>query len=103
MGYFQGSNLFPKPLEAEEEAEYIDLFHSGGDNERENARNILIEHNLRLVAHIAKKYSSPVMPPDDLISVGTIGLIKAISTFRPDKGNRLGTYAVRCIENAILS
>lgn len=102
MGYPQGSNLFPKPLEAEEEAKYIDLFYNGNDKEREEARNILIEHNLRLVAHISKKYASAVMPSDDLISVGTIGLIKAISTFKPDKGNRLGTYAVRCIENEML-
>lgn len=102
MGYPQGSNLFPKPLDAEEEAKYIELFYNGNEKEREEARNILIEHNLRLVAHISKKYASAIMPSDDLISVGTIGLIKAISTFKPDKGNRLGTYAVRCIENEML-
>ena len=103
MGYSHSSNLFPKPLEAEEEAEYIELLYNGDEKQKEDARNILIEHNLRLVAHIAKKYASASIPADDLISVGTIGLIKAISTFRAEKGNRLGTYAVRCIENAILS
>ena len=103
MGYSHSSNLFPKPLEAEEEAEYIELLYNGDEKQKEDARNILIEHNLRLVAHIAKKYASASIPADDLISVGTIGLIKAISTFRAEKGNRLGTYAVHCIENAILS
>ena len=102
MGYSQGSNLFPKPLKAEEEANYIEAFYNGDEKQKEEARNVLIEHNLRLVAHIAKKYASPAMPADDLISVGTIGLIKAISTFKADKGNRLGTYAVRCIENEML-
>ena len=100
MGYSHSSNLFPKPLEAE--AEYIEAFRSGSEKQKEEARNILIEHNLRLVAHIAKKYASASMPADDLISVGTIGLIKAISTFKAEKGNRLGTYAVRCIENEML-
>ncbi|HBV51775.1 MAG TPA: RNA polymerase subunit sigma-70 [Clostridiales bacterium] len=102
MGYSHSSNLFPKPLEAEEEAEYIELLYNGDEKQKEDARNILIEHNLRLVAHIAKKYASASIPADDLISVGTIGLIKAISTFRAEKGNRLGTYAVRCIENEML-
>lgn len=102
MGYSHGSNLFPKPLGAEEEAEYIELLYNGDEKEKEDARNILIERNLRLVAHIAKKYASASLPADDLISVGTIGLIKAISTFKADKGNRLGTYAVRCIENEML-
>ena len=102
MGCSHSSNLFPKPLEAEEEAEYIELLYNGDEKQKEDARNILIEHNLRLVAHIAKKYASASIPADDLISVGTIGLIKAISTFRAEKGNRLGTYAVRCIENEML-
>ena len=102
MGDSHSSNLFPKPLEAEEEAEYIELLYNGDEKQKEDARNILIEHNLRLVAHIAKKYASASIPADDLISVGTIGLIKAISTFRAEKGNRLGTYAVRCIENEML-
>ena len=78
-------------------------FFSGTDKEKEQARNVLIEHNLRLVAHVAKKYASATLPAEELISVGTIGLIKAVSTFKADKGNKLGTYAVRCIENATLS
>ena len=73
---------------------------AAGDTE---ARNILIEHNLRLVAHIAKKYSNTGYPTDDLISIGSIGLIKAVSSYKPDKGTKLGTYAVRCISNATLS
>ena len=102
MSYSGSNNLFPKPLSAEEEAEYIDKYLTSEGKEKEQARNVLIEHNLRLVAHIAKKYTSATLPADDLISVGTIGLIKAISTFKADKGNRLGTYAVRCIENEML-
>ncbi len=102
MGYSHSNNLFPKPLEAEEEAKYIEAFYNGDEKQKEEARNVLIEHNLRLVAHIAKKYASAAMLTDDLISVGTIGLIKAISTFKAEKGNRLGTYAVRCIENEML-
>lgn len=89
---------FPKPLSAEEERKYIDLAASGDAQ----ARNILIERNLRLVAHIIKKYYTPGGDQDDLISIGTIGLIKGISTYRPDKGVRLATYASRCIENEIL-
>jgi len=69
----------------------------------EDSRNILIEHNLRLVAFVAKKYNNHAKDAEDLISVGTIGLIKAISTFNIDKGARLATYAIRCIENAILT
>ncbi|MBQ2230752.1 MAG: sigma-70 family RNA polymerase sigma factor, partial [Oscillospiraceae bacterium] len=89
---------FPKPLSAEEEREYIDRCLAG-DTE---ARNVLIERNLRLVAHIVKKYYSQSCEQDDLISIGTIGLIKGISSYRPDKGVRLATYASRCIENEIL-
>lgn len=88
---------FPKPLGREEEKEYIDRW-LGGDLE---ARNILVEHNLRLVAHIVKKYYQND-DADDLISIGSIGLIKGINTYRPDKGVRLATYASRCIENEIL-
>lgn len=90
---------FPRPLKAEEERMYLERM-TQGDLE---ARNILIEHNLRLVAHIMKKYYTPNGDQDDLISIGTIGLIKGISTFKPDKNVRLATYASRCIENAILS
>ena len=94
-----GSGSFPRPLKAEEERRYLEL-SAQGDLE---ARNKLIEHNLRLVAHIVKKYYTPNGDQDDLISIGTIGLIKGISTFKPDKKVRLATYASRCIENAILT
>lgn len=90
---------FPKPLTAEEERHYLELA-AQGDLE---ARNILIERNLRLVAHIMKKYYAQTADQEDLISIGTIGLIKGISTFDPTKGARLATYAARCVENAILS
>lgn len=90
---------FPRPLTQEEEQRYLALAQKG-DVE---ARNILIEHNLRLVAHIMKKYYAQTADQEDLISIGTIGLIKGISTFDPSKGARLATYAARCIENAILS
>ena len=89
---------FPKPLTEEEERQYLQQAKSG-DLE---ARNILIERNLRLVAHIMKKYYSQTSDQEDLISIGTIGLIKGISTFDPDKGARLATYAARCVENEIL-
>lgn len=98
LGYISGSKLFPEPLSAEEEKEVLDRFFSGD----EDARNILIERNLRLVAHIAKKYNIPNLEQDDLISIGTIGLIKGINTFKADKGVRLATYASRCIDNEIL-
>ncbi|MCF2618892.1 sigma-70 family RNA polymerase sigma factor [Oscillibacter valericigenes] len=90
---------FPRPLTAAEERDCLERF-AAGDLE---ARNTLIEHNLRLVAHIVKKYYVQSEEQDDLISIGTIGLIKGISTFKPEKGARLATYAARCIENAILS
>ena len=90
---------FPRPLSAAEERECLDRL-AQGDPE---ARNTLIEHNLRLVAHIVKKYYSQNADQDDLISIGTIGLIKGISSFDPTKGARLATYVARCIENAILS
>lgn len=90
---------FPRPLSAAEERECLDRL-AQGDPE---ARNTLIEHNLRLVAHIVKKYYAQSADQDDLISIGTIGLIKGISSFDPTKGARLATYAARCIENAILS
>lgn len=89
---------FPKPLSAKEERDYL-VRAAEGDLE---ARNILIERNLRLVAHIMKKYYTQASDQEDLISIGTIGLIKGISTFQPEKGTRLATYAARCIENEIL-
>ena len=89
---------FPRPLKAEEEREYLERF-ANGDLE---ARNKLVEHNLRLVSHILKKYYVQAGDQDDLISIGTIGLIKAINTFNPEKNIKLATYASRCIENEIL-
>ena len=89
---------FPKPLSAAEEHHYIELCTAGD----EHARNVLIERNLRLVAHIIKKYYTQADDQDDLISIGTIGLIKGVSTYRPDRGVRLATYVSRCIENEIL-
>ncbi len=89
---------FPRPLTAQEERHYLALARAG-DLE---ARNILIERNLRLVAHIMKKYYAQTSDQEDLISIGTIGLIKGINTFDPDKGVRLATYAARCVENEIL-
>ena len=90
---------FPKPLSQKEEAHYLELA-AAGDLE---ARNILIERNLRLVTHIMKKYYSQASDQEDLISIGTIGLIKGITTFDASKGARLATYAARCVENAILT
>ncbi len=92
------SGSFPKPLTAQEERYYLELA-AGGDL---NARNILIERNLRLVAHIMKKYYAMTADQEDLISIGTIGLIKGIATFDASKGARLATYAARCVENEIL-
>ena len=96
--YITNLNSFPKPLSQEEEVLYVKKYQEGD----ETARNILIEHNLRLVAHIAKKYSNTGKEQNDLISIGTIGLIKSISSFKPEKGTRLATYAARCIENEVL-
>ena len=93
-----GSGSFPKPLSEKQEKEYLERA-ANGDNE---ARNKLVEHNLRLVAHIIKKYYGVQTEQDDLVSIGTIGLIKAINTFKPDKNIRLSSYASRCIENEIL-
>lgn len=92
------SGSFPRPLTAQEEQYYLKR-SAEGDLE---ARNILIERNLRLVAHIMKKYYTQVSDQEDLISIGTIGLIKGITTFDPSKGARLATYAARCVENEIL-
>lgn len=98
FGYIQNVNSFPQPLSAEEEQYYLEEYRKGN----EDAKNILVERNLRLVAHIVKKYSNTGREIDDLISIGTIGLIKAIITFDDLKGTRLATYAARCIENEIL-
>lgn len=96
--YVHGGNAFPEPLPSAEEARCIALA-AEGDRE---ARAMLIEHNLRLVAHIAKKYAGNRRDQDDVISIGAIGLIKAVSTYRPNRGTALATYAARCIENEIL-
>ena len=97
-GYISGNNTFPKPLDEKEEEKYLQLLKTGD----KKAKSILIERNLRLVAHIVKKYYAQSSDQDDLISIGTIGLIKGISSFDPSKGARLATYAARCIENEIL-
>ena len=89
---------FPSPLSVEEERRYLMLWQDGDVA----ARNVLVEHNLRLVAHIIKKYYTQTNDTEDLISIGTIGLIKGINTYKPDRGIRLATYASRCIENEIL-
>ena len=96
--YVSMGNSFPQPLNDEEEAHFLTL-HEQGDPA---AKNVLVERNLRLVAHIVKKYNSPGNNPDDLISIGTIGLIKAVNTYNRDKEVRLATYAAKCIENEIL-
>ena len=98
VGYISNSNLFPEPLTSEEEKIYLHRFENGD----EEARNILIERNLRLVAHVAKKYSNSKVDQDDLISIGSIGLIKGINSFNLEKGARLSTYVSRCIDNEIL-
>ena len=98
VGYISNSNLFPEPLSSEDEAYYLEKYQQGD----EDSRNVLIEHNLRLVAHVCKKYNIPNMDNDDLISIGTIGLIKGINSFKQEKGVRLATYVSRCIDNEIL-
>lgn len=97
-GKLDSSISFEKPLTAEEEKMYFEKFHNGSSE----AEEILIRHNLRLVAHIVKKYKNSKLESDDLISIGSIGLMKAIKTFTYDKGNSFSTYASRCIENEIL-
>jgi len=95
---YLNNQVFPQPLEEAEEKKYLDLLKTGS----EEARNKLIEHNLRLVAHVVRKYESSGEDMEDLISIGTIGLIKAIKTYNEEKGVRLATYAARCIENEVL-
>ena len=97
--YIGGADILPPPLEAAEEGRMIGLLGSDQDH---HARSSLIEHNLRLVVYIAKKFDNTSVGVEDLISIGTIGLIKAINTFKPDKNIKLATYASRCIENEIL-
>ena len=97
--YIGGSEVLPPPLEPAEESEMIALL---GTEQEKEARTKLIEHNLRLVVYIAKRFDNTGVGVEDLISIGTIGLIKAIITFNPERNNKLGTYAARCIENEIL-
>ena len=98
VGYISNNSLFPEPLSSEDEQKYLELLKNGD----EEARNILIEKNLRLVAHVCKKYSSTNIDLDDLISIGTIGLIKGINSFDPSKSVKLSTYVLRCLDNEIL-
>ena len=98
VGYIASNNLFPEPLSNEEEKMYLEKMEKGD----EEAKNILIERNLRLVAHISKKYSSTNIDQEDLISIGTIGLIKGINSYKINKGTKLSTYVSRCIDNEIL-
>lgn len=96
--HINNGSSFPPALSSKEETEYLNRFKNGDLN----AKNVLIEHNLRLVAHITKKYCSNINEQDDLISIGTIGLIKAVNTFDNSKGIKLATYASKCIENEVL-
>ena len=98
VGYIQSNQLFPEPLSLEEEKMYLEKMKQGN----EEARNILIERNLRLVAHVSKKYATTNVEQEDLISIGTIGLIKGINSFDIDKNFKLATYTARCVENEIL-
>ena len=99
LGVLSRGNAFPKPLEREEEEKLLRQMTEGNAKAREK----LIEHNLRLAAHIARKYTVPGYDQDDLISIGTVGLIKGVNTFRPGGGTQLSTYCARCIENPMLS
>lgn len=99
VSYVSSGNAFPKPLNKDEELKCLEKAKKGDID----ARNILVEKNMRLVAHIAKKYSSSGLDYEDMLSIGTIGLIKAVNTFDFDKGSRLATYASRCIDNSILT
>lgn len=98
LGYLARGSAFPKPLDRDEEARMIERMQQGDAK----ARETLIEHNLRLAAHIARKYTVPGYDADDLISIGTVGLIKGVNTFKPGSGTQLSTYCARCIENEIL-
>ena len=97
LAYVSGRSAFAKPLNAKEEAHCIARMQAGDAQ----AKNELVEHNMRLVAHIARKYTVPGYDADDLISIGTIGLIKGVSTFKSGTGTQLSTYCARCIENEI--
>ena len=98
LGYISNNNLFPESLSAEEEKMYVEKMREGD----QDAKNILIEHNLRLVAHVCKKYNNTNIDQDDLISIGSIGLIKGINSYNPEKSIKLSTYISKCIDNEIL-
>ena len=98
LGHLSGGGSFPKPLSRQEEAQALAAMQAGD----ETARARLIEHNLRLVAHVVRKYTVPGLTQDDLVSVGTLGLIKAVNTYKPDAKTPLSTYAARCSENEVL-
>ena len=98
LGYLSRGSVFPKPLDRAQEAEMLRRMAQGDAK----ARETLIEHNLRLAAHIARKYTVPGFDQDDLISIGTVGLIKGVNTYKPGSGTQLSTYCARCIENEIL-
>ena len=98
LGYISNNNLFPESLSAEEEKMYVKKMREGD----QDAKNILIEHNLRLVAHVCKKYNNTNIDQDDLISIGSIGLIKGINSYNPEKSIKLSTYISKCIDNEIL-
>ena len=98
LGHLAGQGNFPKPLSRAQEAQMLDAMRAGDDN----ARHTLIEHNLRLVAHVVKRYTVPGYTQEDLVSVGTLGLVKAVNTFKPGHSASLSTYAARCIENEVL-
>ena len=97
-----GSGSFPKPLSSQEEHKSLEIYFQGTEKEKAEAKERLILHNLRLVAHIAKKYTTSPKDTEEMISIGTVGLIKAIQTFKPEKKSKLASYASRCIENEIL-
>ena len=98
LGYLSRGSVFPKPLDRAQEAEMLRRMAQGDAK----ARETLIEHNLRLAAHIARKYTVPGFDQDDLVSIGTVGLIKGVNTYKPGSGTQLSTYCARCIENEIL-
>lgn len=99
LGYFSPSKTYERKLSKDEEAYYIKLLYENNDKD---AKDILITHNLRLVAHVAKKYSSCNISQEDLLSIGSIGLIKGINTYSPDKGTKFASYVAKCIDNEIL-
>lgn len=99
LGYFSSTKSFNKKLSKEEEEYYLSKMINDGDEE---ARNIIITHNLRLVAHVAKKYSSSPIPQEDILSIGSIGLIKGVNTYSPEKGSKFASYVAKCIDNEIL-